>query len=220
VPRPRAAMRQIREVLRLHETQHLSARAVGIAVGLPRTTVRHYLDRARDVGLSWPLPDGLDDRELEERLFGRAAPPPVILRRPEPDWANVHRETAPSPRDSHAACGPNTESAAPTASATPGSPSGYRAYANRLDVVLRSEHRAGEKLFLDFAGDTIPIVDRVTGEITRAQLFVAVLGASNYTYAEAVPSQALPHWVGAHVRAFGFLGGVPAILSRTTCVRL
>lgn len=85
-------MRQIREVLRLHQTQHLSARAVGIAVGLPSTTVRHYLDRARDAGLSWPLPDGLDDRELEERLFGRAAPPPVILRRPEPDWANVHRE--------------------------------------------------------------------------------------------------------------------------------
>jgi len=204
-------MRQIREVLRLHETQHLSARAVGIAVGLPRTTVRHYLDRARDVGLSWPLPDGLDDRELEERLFGRAAPPPVILRRPEPDWANVHREL----RRAHVTLMLLWTEYRERCSDGFGYSwfaERYRAYANRLDVVLRSEHRAGEKLFLDFAGDTIPIVDRVTGEITRAQLFVAVLGASNYTYAEAVPSQALPHWVGAHVRAFGFLGGVPAIL--------
>jgi transposase len=95
----------------------------------------------------------------------------------------------------------------------------YRAYAGRVDVVMRGEHRAGEKLFLDFAGDTIPIVDPNTGEIARAQLFVAVLGASNYTYAQAVPSQALPHWTSAHVAAFEFFGGVPAILAPTTCAR-
>jgi len=88
----------------------------------------------------------------------------------------------------------------------------YRAWAGRLDVVLRQDHRAGEKLFLDFAGQTIPITDPLTGEITAAQLFVAVLGASNYTYAEALPSQELPHWLGAHVRAFEFMGGAPAIL--------
>jgi transposase len=80
----------------------------------------------------------------------------------------------------------------------------YRAYARRLDVVLRGEHRAGEKLFIDFPGATLPIVDRLTGETTRAELFVAVLGASNYTYAEAIPSQALPHWVAAHVHCFEF----------------
>jgi hypothetical protein len=85
-------MRNIRDVLRLHEAEHLSSRAVGIAVGLPRTTVRNYIDRARKVGLHWPLPDDLDDRDLEERLFGRAAPPPAILRRPEPDWAAIHAE--------------------------------------------------------------------------------------------------------------------------------
>ena len=87
----------------------------------------------------------------------------------------------------------------------------YRAWQRHLDVVMRQEHRAGEKLFVDFAGQTIPITDPATGEITGAQLFVAVLGASNYTYAEALPSQELPHWIAAHVHAFAFIGG---------CVRL
>jgi transposase len=88
----------------------------------------------------------------------------------------------------------------------------YHAYVGKLDLVMRQDHHAGEKVFLDFAGDTIPIVDPETGVIRRAQLFVAVLGASSYTYAEALPSQELIHWCAAHVRAFEFFGGVPAIL--------
>jgi len=211
VPRPRAAMRKIREVLRLHEAEHLSARQVGISVGLPRTTVRHYLDRAREAGLGWPLPPELDDRGLEERLFGRAAPPPVVLSRPAPDWAVVHRELR---RKSVTLMLLWTEyrERCPDGFGYSWFAERYRAFADRLDVVLRHEHRAGEKLFIDFPGDTLPIVAPATGEITRAELFVAVLGASNYTYAEAVPSQALPHWTGAHVRAFEFFGGTPAIL--------
>ena len=212
MPRPRAAMRKIREVLRLHEAEHLSARAVGIAVGLPRTTVRHYLGRAEEAGLSWPLPDALDDRELEERLFGkRSAPPPATLRRPEPDWAAVHRELR-RPHVTLMLLWTEYRERCPDGFGYSWFAERYRTYAQHLDVVLRQEHRAGEKLFIDFPGDTIPIVDPKTGEITRAELFVAVLGASNYTYAEAVPSQALPHWVGAHVRCFAHLGGSPAIL--------
>jgi transposase len=88
----------------------------------------------------------------------------------------------------------------------------YRQWAGRLDVVLRQDHRAGEKLFLDFSGQTLPITDPVTGVVTLAQLFVAVLGASNYTYVEALPSQELLHWIAAHVRMFEYLGGVPEIL--------
>ena len=78
---------------------------------------------------------------------------------------------------------------------------------------MRHEHRAGEKLFVDFPGKkTIKITDPVTGEITVAELFVAVLGASNYIYAEALPSQELPHWISAHVNAFNFFGGCPEVL--------
>lgn len=211
MPRPRAAMRKIREVLRLHEAEHLSARQVGISVGLPRTTVRHYLDRAREAGLGWPLPPDLDDRGLEERLFGRAAPPPAVLTRPVPDWAVVHRELRRKGVTLQLLWGEYRERC-PDGFGYTWFTEQYRAHALRLDVVLRQEHRAGEKLFLDFAGVTIPIVDQATGEVWQAQLFVAVLGASNYTYTEALPSQELPHWIAAHVRAFEFLGGVPAIL--------
>ena len=88
----------------------------------------------------------------------------------------------------------------------------YRAWLGKLDVVTRQDHRAGEKLFVDYAGQTVPVTDRAAGEIREAQIFVAVLGASNYTYAEATWSQALPDWIGSHVRAFGFLGGVPELV--------
>jgi transposase len=211
VPRPRAAMRKIREALRLCLAEGLSPRQAGIATGLLRSTVRRYVVRTLEVGLSWPLPPELDDRALEERLYGRAAPAPWADPRPVPDWAVVHRELR---RKSVTLQLLWTEYRA-------GCPEGfgytwfterYRAYAGRLDLVLRQDHRAGEKLFLDFAGQTIPITDPRTGEITQAQLFVAVLGASNYTYAEALPSQAELWWTAAHVRAFEFMGGSPAIL--------
>ena len=210
MPRPRAAMRKIREALRLCLAEGLSPRQAGIATGLPRSTVRRYVVRAIEVGLGWPLPPDLDDRALEERLYGRAAPPPTD-ERPVPDWGLVHRELR---RKSVTLQLLWTEYRA-------GCPDGfgytwfterYRAYAGRLDLVLRHDHRAGEKAFVDFAGQTIPITDPATGEIWQAQLFVAVLGASNHTYAEALASQALPHWLGAHVRAFESWGGAPAIL--------
>ncbi len=88
----------------------------------------------------------------------------------------------------------------------------YHRFARRLDLVMRQDHRAGEKLFVDFAGATLPIVNPLTGEITQAQVFVAVSGASSYTYAEACPSQEMPHWIAAHVRAFESMGAVPAII--------
>ncbi len=211
MPRPRAAMRKIREALRLCLAEGLSPRQAGIATGLPRSTVRRYVVKAIDVGLGWPLPPELDDRALEERLFGRAAPAPSADPRPVPDWTVVHRELRRKSvtlqllwTEYRASC--------PDGFGYTWFTERYRAYAGRLDVVLRQDHRAGEKLFLDFAGQTIPITDPLTGEITQAQLFVAVLGASNYTYAEALPSQAELWWTAAHVRAFEFMGGSPAIL--------
>ena len=125
-----------------------------------------------------------------------------------PDWPLVHRELR-RKGVTRSCSGSNTSSVTPRASATPGSASAYRRWQGRLDLVMRQEHHAGEKLFVDFAGMTIPITDPDTGEVWQAQLFVAVLGASSYTYAEALPSQALPHWIGAHVHAFAFFEGCP-----------
>ena len=211
MPRPRSAMRKIREVLRLRRAEHLSTRDIAVALAMPRTTVRNYLVRAAEAGLRWPLPADTDDRELEERLFGRAAPPPTIPDRPVPDWETVHRELR-RPHVTLMLLWTEYRERCPDGFGYSWFAERYRVYAERLDIVMRQEHRAGEKLFIDFAGSTVPIVDRDTGVITHAQLFVAALGASSYTYAEAIPSQRLPDWVGAHVRCFDFLGGVPALL--------
>ncbi len=210
MPRPRSAMRKIREVLRLSLADGLSRRQVGLATGLPYTTVADHLARARAAGLGWPLPDGLDDAALEARLFSSAALPPGPAR-PLPDWADVHRELRRKGvtlqllwfeyKERHPDGYQYTQFV-----------ERYRRWARQLDVVMRHEHRAGEKLFVDYPGQTLPITDPETGQISPAQLFVAVLGASSYTYATATASQALPDWIRSHVDAFEFFGGVPAII--------
>ncbi|MGB5568174.1 MAG: IS21 family transposase, partial [Sedimenticolaceae bacterium] len=203
-------MRKIQEVLRLKWSQGLSNRQIAKACGIARPTVGEYLRRAAEAGLAWPLPAGLDEANLERQLF----PPPPSLPaqvRGEPDWSLVHQELRRKGvtlfllwqeyRETH--------------------PEGYqyswfcdhyRAWQGKLDVVMRQDHRAGEKLFVDYAGQTMPVVDRGTGEIREAEIFVAVLGASNYTYAEATWTQGLPDWIGSHRRAFAFLGGVPELV--------
>jgi transposase len=210
VPRPRSDMRKIREVLRLSFGEGLSRRRVAAATGVPVMTASGYVRRATAAGLGWPLPETLDDDEaLEAALFPPTAPSSVA--RPEPDFNYVHaelkkravtlmllwieyRETHPDGYGYSQFCAL------------------YRAWRRHVDVVMRQSHRGGEKLFVDFPGMTIPIYDRRSGEVSmRAELFVAVLGASSYLYAEAFPSQELVWWVTGHVHAFEFLGGCPAI---------
>jgi len=210
VPRPRSAMRKIREVLRLSLADGLSRRQVGVATGLPYTTVADYLGRARRAGLRWPLPEGMDDRTLEGRLFSSAALP-TTQRRPLPDWPAVHRDLR-RPGVTLQLLWMEYKERHPDGYQYTQFCRHYRAWQRQLDVVMRQEHRAGERMFVDFAGQTIPIVDPATGEITEAELFVAVLGASSYTYAEATPSQALPHWIAGHVHAFEYFGGCPRII--------
>jgi transposase len=176
---------------------------------MPYTTVADCLARAAAAGVTWPLPEGTDDADLERLLYPRE-PSPRILR-PEPDWAEVHRELHRK----------GVTLQLLWIEYKQGSPAGYqytqfvhryRTWARHLNVVLRQVHRAGEKLFIDFAGQTLPITDPETGVVSPAELFVAVLGASNYTFADVLPSQELPHWIGANVAAFEFFGGVPEIL--------
>ena len=209
MPRPRSAMRKIREILRLSLGEGLSRRQVAAAVGLPYTTVADHLVRAKAAGLTWPLPEEMDDVALEARLF--VAVPAVARSRPMPDWPVVHKELRRKGvtmlllwmeyRERH--------------------PDGYqysqfcdhyRQWQRHVDVVMRQEHRAGEKMFVDYPGQTVPVVNAETGEISQAEVFVAVLGASSYTFAEAFPSQELPHWIGGHVGAFEFFGGCPRIV--------
>ena len=198
-------MRKIRDVLRLRFASGLSQRAIGRSIGLSQGAVFAYLDRARRAGLGWPLPAELDDDRLETRLF---PPPPDIpaSQRPQPDWAEIHRELRK----------PGVTLALLWEESRAGDPQGYgyswfceryRGWAGRLKPTMRQVHIAGEKLFVDFAGQTVEVFDPATGEIRDAQIFVAVLGASNYTYAEARWTQTLPDWINAHVHTFNYLGG-------------
>lgn len=210
MPRPRSAMRKVREVLRLVLCEGLSRRQAAASLGMPFSTVYGYVSRAMAAGLSWPLPGDLDDQELEARLFRQAAMSQGRAR-PQPDWAEVHRELR-RKGVTLQLLWMEYKQRAPDGYQYTQFVEHYRRWAGRLDVVLRQEHRAGERLFLDFAGQTLPITDPMTGGVTQAEVFVAVLGASNLTYAEAVPSQELPHWIAANVQALEFIGGVPEIL--------
>jgi len=198
-------MRKVHLVLRLHFAAEMSIRAIARSINASPSTVGDYIRRARLAGLSWPLPEGMDERALEARLF---PPTPSAERaRPLPDWAYVHRElkrkgvTLALLWEEYKAAHPEDGLQYSWFCDC------YRAWARQVDVVMRQHHRAGEKLFVDYAGDTVAVIERRTGEVRQAQIFVAVLGASNYTFAEATWTQSLSDWCASHVRALSFFGG-------------
>ena len=201
-------MRQIREVLRQKWGLGFSNRQIARGCGLSRPTVADYLRRAIAAGLSWPLSSEIDDEELERKLFPPSMPAVV---RPLPDWSVVNQEFK-RKGVTLALLWDEYKAANPEGLQYSGFCQHYRRWLGKVDVVMRQTHRAGEKLFVDYAGQTVPVIDPKTGERVAAQIFVAVLGASNFTYAEATWTQALPDWIGAHVRAFNYLGSLPAII--------
>lgn len=205
-------MRQLRRILRLHH-EGASAREIVRAVGVARSTIQDALKRASTAKLSWPLPDDLTDEDLERQLFAR---PGVgigsgVRKRPEPDWAELCRELR-RPAVTMFILWDEYRKVWPAGYGYSRFCELLRAYQRRLSPVMRQHHVAGDKLFVDYSGKRFGITDPVTGEIRLAEIFVAVLGASNYTYAELTWSQTLPDWIGAHVRMFRHIGGVPRLL--------
>ena len=207
MPTPRLPMRKIREVLRLKHDRGLSHRAVAQACALGVGTVTLYLQRATDCGVGWPVPAELDDAALEAQLFPRAAP---MRDRIRPDCAWMHRElkrvgvTLQLLWQEYAQAHPDGYRYSQFCEI-------YRRWVRRLRPSMRQVHRAGEKTFIDYSGKRPTIVDRRTGEERPVELFVAVLGASSYTYAEATATQQLPDWVGAHTRMVEFFGGATGL---------
>lgn len=203
----RLPMEKYREILRL-SAEGLSTRKIAASLGIGRTTLREYLARAGAAGLSWPLPEGLSDSELEQFLFPRP-PKNMVKEASRPDWAYVHREL----------CRKGVTLALLWEEYREVNPGGYcyshfcQVYAQwkgKLSPVMRQHHPAGERLFVDYAGMTVDVTDPETGKVRAAQLFVATMGASNYTYAEATWTQKLPDWIASHVRAFTYFGGITA----------
>lgn len=210
MPAEKVARRKVKEVVRLREECGLSQRQIAQSCQLSRTTVAEYLRRVTVAGLTWPLIAELDERVLAQRLFpARPGKPPSS--RLVPDWATVHQElkrkgvTLFLLWEEYKAVHPEGYQYSWFCHT-------YRAWAQKLDVVLRQAHRAGEKLCVDYAGQTVPVQDQATGTVRAAQIFVAVLGASSYTYAEATWSQTIADWTSSHSRAFAFFGGVPELV--------
>ena len=199
MPAQRLAMRQVYEVLRLKWGQRLSDRKIAHSLGMSRPAVAEYVHRAHAAGLSWPLPETYDEGALERLLFPSSparTPAPHLV----PDWAIVHQELK-RKGVTLFLLWQEYKAATPEGLQYSWFCHTYRAWASKLDLVMRQPHRAGEKLFVDYAGQGITIVNRHSGEVHEAAIVVAVLGASSYTYAEATWTQSLPDWIGSHVRA-------------------
>jgi transposase len=202
-------MRKILEVLRLAHLGGWSVRQIAGSVGAPHSTVGDYLRRFQATGLPWPLPPAMDQAALEARLFARTSSKAVV--RPLPDWPTIHRELR-GDGVTLELLWQEYKRAHPDGYQYTRFCTRYRAWAAQLDPVLRQEHPAGERVFVDYAGQPIDVADPETGEGRAAQLFVGVLGASHFLYAEATWTQALPDWIGAHVRMLEYFGGVPALI--------
>ena len=206
VPRKRLHMRKTREVLRL-KAAGLSVREIQRSTGAARTTVHEYLVRAQCAGLSWPLPEDMDDEALDAALF-----PPLTAdlakRRPLPEWADVHKEV----RKVHVTLRLvwlEWRAANPDGIGYTQFCAHYRAWLATKDVVMRLDFAAGARMLVDYCGDTAALTDPVTGAVSAAQVFVALLGCSGMLYAEASASQDLGSWTSAHVHAYEAFGGVP-----------
>ena len=203
-------MRHLRQLLRL-DHEGLSDREIGRTIGVARSTIQDSLKRANAAEIAWPLSSDLTDEVLEKRLFARPSITAGVRRRSEPDWAALARELK----------RPGVNLMVLWEEYREVEPDGYgysrfcdlfREFARRLSPVMRQHHTAGDKVFVDYSGKKIAIVDQTTGEVREAEIFLGVLGASNYCYAEATWTQTLPDWIGVHVRMFRFFNGAPRLL--------
>ena len=206
----RLSMRKIKEVLRLKWDQKLTNRQIAKSCSISHTTVREYHLRAELAGLSWPLDPKLDDTAIEHLLFPRCRKPGPNKRQ-MPNMKYFYQELKRKSVTLQLLWYEYKQS----------NPEGYqysqfcnryRQWSKKLDITLRQEHRAGEKMFVDYAGQTVPIIDPCSGEIRKAHIFIAVLGASSYTYAQATLAEDLPSWIKAHIHAFEFFQGVTEII--------
>lgn len=204
----RLLMRKLREILRLKYEAKLSHRVIGRACGIGAGTVSMYVQRAKRQGLSWPLPDALDDETLESKLFREPFHERVV--RAAPDCEAIHRELK-RPGVTLQLLWLEYLGARPQGYRYSQFCNVYRRWVKKLHPSLRQRHRAGEKVFIDYSGKRLHVIDPETGELIPVELFVGVLGASGYLFAEATAGQTLPEWIGSHIRMLEFYGGCPAV---------
>ena len=204
-------MRKLKEVLRLHSLG-LSQHQIARSCSLSQSTVHEYLAAAQAAGVNWPRPENWGDQQIEQALFPQRPTPAVWRKHPEPNWAQIHQELQTHKDLTLQLVWQEGREINPDGYAYSRFCDLYRRWLKKLDLVLRQEHRAGEKMFVDYAGATIPIHDPQSGEVHHAAVFVAVLGASSYTFVVATTGQVLRSWIGSHMRAFEFFVGVVEVV--------
>ncbi len=212
MPAARMPMRRAREILGMKFEAGLAVREIARRTDVPRRTVRTLFARFAARGLTWPIAPEVSEADLEALMFKEAGAKSGSRRRAEPDWSAVHKELKRKHVTLQILWDEYIER----------HPDGYRysrfcevfrAWEDKLSVTMRQNYLGGEKLFVDYAGDTVPvIIDRQTGETRAAHIFVAVIGASSLTYAEATWTEGLSDWIGAHTRTFSFIGGAPKLV--------
>lgn len=202
--RKRTSMRKIKEILRL-SGKGLSPRQIAKIVKIGRTTVQDHLQRSFEAGINLEIAESISEEELEQRLF---KVPRITTNRALPCWETIHLEHRKSNVTLQVLWEEYRDQEADGLSYSYFC-NLYRKFSKTVDLSMRQVHKAGEKMFVDYCGKTVEIIDSITGEIRQAQIFVAILGASNYLYAEATWSQQLSDWISSHVRALEFFGGVP-----------
>lgn len=207
----RIAMRNLREVLRLRYSAGLSIRKISASTKISVGSIQNVLKLAEQHQLSWPLPDELNDQALALTFYPASDVQPS-RKYQQPVWKEVHQELKKKGVTKQLLWEEYTQQYPNRCYSYSQFCARYATWVKKQKRSMRQTHRAGEKLFIDYAGPTVPVVCASSGEIREASIFVAVLGASNYTYAEATWSQGLPDWLGSHVRAFEFFGGTPALL--------
>jgi len=199
------SMRKTKEILRLKHELGLTNRQIAASLNLSHTCVGQHLAQARQVGIGWPFPADLDEDRFRQLLRMAASPPPP--KRYLPPMAEVHRELQ-RKGVTLQLLWEEYQRAHPDGYAYTQFWEYYRRFCSQLEPVLRQPHPAGERMFVDWAGMTIPLWDAQTGQSRPAYLFVAVLGASNYTFAAAFENTRSPAWIEAHMQAWEFFGGV------------
>ena len=207
-------MRKLKEVLRLRYELKLGYQQIARSCAIAPSSVHKYLKRAEARGLSWPLPGDWDEVRVEAALFPRpdSSVPPKKPVQVLPDFAAIHEQLRSNKYLTLQLLWEEYRQVHPDGYRYSRFCELYQRWRSKLDVVLRQEHKAGEKMFVDWAGATIPIQDRHTGQVWQAPLFVAALGASSYTYAEAFRDQQMESWLRAHVHAFEHVSGIPALV--------
>ncbi len=210
MPQERLTMRKIKEILRLKWEMGLSNRTIARSCRTSHSVVGEYVKRAELAGLTWPLPEALDEGQLYALLFPRTEKQ-AKQAIPQPDWNKVHSELRKKGVTLRLLWMEYLEENLDGYSYSQFCEL-FKQWSKCINPTMRQNHKGGEKVFVDYAGQTVPVIDPETGEIRQAEIFIAVLGASSYTYAEAQWGQDLPNWINGHVHVFEFLGGLPEIV--------